>query len=103
MSVIEQDRTQDEPTGNYTQHTINESLRIYGRTSTRTGNSWEVQLEPSGSPYSDPCTNFRLPGNPPQPPVRIPETTLSNATVKVERIGKRIRFTIEGNLPEAAI
>jgi len=55
IEIVNIDRAIDEPDGHYKQSTINSEQRWYQRTSLRTGNSWEVVLDPYGEVLPDPC------------------------------------------------
>lgn len=105
LEVIEADRDADEPIDNFKESVINAEDRLVQRTSSRTGNSWEVALDADGWALPDPETDYVPGGGPwtlPDDPPAIPVTTLSNATVKIEKPEfNRLKITIEGNLPEA--
>lgn len=94
IDIVNEDRAQDEPIGNYSQSTINASQRWYLRTSRRTGNAWEVVLDEDDVPIPDPCSETDDPRN--------RSFLLANATValRYSRSG-RVTITISGSLPQA--
>jgi hypothetical protein len=106
IAIVEVDRSVDEPIDNFKESVISTTERIVRRRSDRTGNAWELALDKDGWGLPDPFTGYVPGGGPwpvPQVPApEIPVTSLTNATVKIEKpTPKTLRITIEGNLPEA--